>query len=498
MKLLKRAAAVLLSLSMLAGAASCGEDTAYAMKVDDMDVRAGLYIYYSVNAYQDAMDVLRDGGEDFTNDAESKDIAKKLKQANINGKTAEEWIQDKAELYCAEYVAVEKEFEKQGLSLTGEELAQINDSAAASAQFFGEFFKNAGIGEQSVKDITASSLKQNALWDKYYGEGGIKDIKNEDLYDNYAQNHRRMKYITIPLKDGEGNLLKADGKEELKKMADDYLARLAKKQNDKIALMKEMDFLIDEHNNYVTSLSAAAITTTDESGNTITTPTTAKLTTDEFGNTATTTLETGTDDSASESGETTATAATETADVTATETTADTTSAEGENTTSAGETTTTTTTTETSETTTTSYSYANEVTIAVSTTGSEAEKKADETTAAPTYTPCEKVYNWVVNEDTPLLKPELIEDEECWYIVMKMDIKERMTADDIWNPNTIENVRSNLYYKDFQKMMEEWGGELKVERNNKAIRRYKVLDLDIKAYQNALMMSYYSMYNMQY
>lgn len=488
MKLLKRAAALLLSLSMLAGAASCGEDTAYAMKVDDMDVRAGLYIYYAVNAYQDAMDVLRENGEDFTEAVESKDIAKILKNSNIDNKTAEEWIQDKAELYCAEYVAVEKEFEKQGLSLTGDEIAQINDSAAGSEQFFGEFFKNAGIGEQSVKDITASSLKQNALWVKYYGEGGIKDIKTDDLKENYIQNHRRMKYITIPLKDGEGNLLKADGKEELRKMVDDYLARLAKKQNDNIALMKEMDFLIDEHNNYVTSLSNAAVTTTDESGNTITTPTTPKLTTDEFGNTAATTEDTTGSDGSTDT--------TETAAVT----TAETTTGSGEestDTTAAGETTTTTTTTETT-TTTTSYSYANEVTIAVSTTGSEAEKKADETTAAPTYTPCEKVYNWVVNEDTALMKPELIEDDECWYIVMKMDIKDRMTSDDIWNTNTIENVRSNLYYKDFQKLMEEWGSSLKVERNNKAFRRYKVLDLDIKGYQNALMQSYYSMYNMSY
>ena len=501
MKFLKRAAALFLSLSMLAGAAGCGEDTAYAMKVDDMDVRAGLYLYYATNAYQDAMDVLEKNGVNFSEMKDSSEIAAEMKKSNIDGKTVEEWIQNKAELYCAEFVAVEKEFEAQGLSLTGQQIAQVNDSAAGSQDYFGEFFENTGIGMESVKDITRSGFKQSALWDKYYGEGGIKDIQTQTLYDDYAKNHLRLKYITMPLKDGEGNLLKADGKDELRKMAEDYLARLAKKQNDEAALMKEMDFLIDEHNTYVTSVSEAAVTTTDESGNTITTPTTAKLTTDEFGNTATTTEETSTD----ADGSTTTTASGTAADENeTTEPAVTTTAAEDdentETTTAAGteETTTTTEEATTTTTTTTGYDKSKEKILAVSTSAKEEERSAAETTAAPTYTPCELVYNWALKEDAPLLKPELIEDEECWYIVIKMDIKDRMTSDDLWNANQIESTRQSLYYEDFQSLMEEWANNLEVTRNNKAFRRYKVLDLDIKGYQNALMQSYYAMYSSGY
>ena len=511
MKFLKRAAALLMSLTMLGSATGCGEDTAYAMNIDGMDVRAGLYIYYAVNAYQDAMNVLRDGGKDFSEMTTTEEIAAVMKESNIDGKTAEEWIQNKAAQYCADYVAVEREFEKQGLTLTGEQLAAIASSAEGSQQFFGAFFKGAGIGEESIKAITRSTYQQNALWDKYYGEGGIKDIKDEDLYDNYAKNHLRIKYISMPLKDGEGNLLKADGKEVIQQMADDYLARLAKKQGNEAALMKEMDFLIDEHNNYVTSLSEAAVTTTDESGNLITTPTTAKLTTDIYGNTATTTEST---DESGESGETTestsiagedGTTAETTGETTTTETTA---SAEGEGegegdeTTSAATTETTGTTSEEPTTTTTedtSYDTAKERILVVSTSATD-ELKAKETTttAAPTYTPCEVVYNWAADDATTLLKPELIKDEECWYIVIKMDIKDRMTAEDLWTANQVESTRQDLYYEEFQDMIEKWGDALTVNRNEKAFRRYKVLDIDVMGYQNAMMQSYYSAYGLSY
>ncbi len=81
---------------------------------------------------------------------------------------------------------------------------------------------------------------------------------------------------------------------------------------------------------------------------------------------------------------------------------------------------------------------------------------------------------------------------------MKMDITERMTDSDLWTESQIESVRNDLYYEEFQDLMEEWGGKLNIVRNEKAFARYKVLDLDILAYQNALMQRYYSMYNMNY
>lgn len=492
MKFLKRAAAALLSLSMLVSAAGCGEDTANAMTVDGTDVRAGLYIYYAVNAYQDAMEILQDGGQDFSEVTDSKEIGKALKESDIDGVTAKEWIQNKAAAYCADYVAVEREFETQGLSLTGSDLAQIDASVESSMSYFGDFFKGAGIGEQTVKDITTNTFKQQKLWEKYYGEDGLKGIEDETLYDYYKDNHLRVKFISMPLKDGEGNLLKADGKAEIKAMADDYLARLDKKKGDAAALLNEMDFLIEEHNNYVTSLSEAAVTTTDDEGNTITTPTTAKLTTDKNGSTGTTTAEPD-----AESTETTTTAAETTGETTETTTTVegdttDTTDTTAEVTTEA--TTTTTTTTEVVTNT------ANERVLTVSTSAKEDEQKADETTAAPTYTPCEEAYNWLADPETPLLEPKFFEDEsgENYYIVMKMDITERMTDSDLWTDSQIESVRNDLYYEEFQDLMEEWGGKLNIVRNEKAFARYKVLDLDILAYQNALMQRYYSMYNMNY
>ena len=466
MNLAKKAGAVLLALCSALSCASCGESTANAMKVANYDVRAGIYLYYATSAYNEAIEVLRKGGENFDDIEDSKGYQKILDKSDIDAVTAEEWIQNKAEEYCKTFVAIEQEFDALGLTLSGEQLAAADSSAASSMTYYGQFFEDTGISVQSVKDIILNSYKQDAIWNAYYGEGGSKDIQEQELYDYYAENHFRIKYIEMPLKDGEGNLLKADGKEEIENMAKDYLKRLGKKAKNEADLMAEFDFLIDEHANYVTSLSEAAVTTTDDEGNTITTPTTAKITTDKDGNTGTTAATTAPADEDEDAEKTTG--ADDASESTTTTTTA---VAEGVD-----------------------YDTANEHVLAVSTEPAKKDDEKEETTTEPSYTPCEKVYNWAVDPKTEFLKPELIKDDECYYVVVKMDIQDRMTGNDLWTANTVESARKDKYYQEFLDTLNKMANEKECERNNRAFKRYKVLDIDILGYKNALMQSYYSMY----
>ena len=342
----------------------------------------------------------------------------------------------------------------------------------------------------------------------------------------YAENYLRVKYIQMPLKDGEGNLLKSEGKAEIKAMADDFMARLAKKSAVEKDLMAEFDYLDNENSEYISSVSAAAVTTTDENGSTITTETTAKKTTaadttkntddtDDTDKTAETTAET-TAEVTETTTETTTAGTNETTDTTATaaegettETTAETTTAaettkgsdESDKSTESGETTETTATTattgETTEDTTVStksigYDVSYERTLRVSTAG---EKENEETETEPTYTPNKEIYEWFADSATPFNTPKFFEEDENYYIAMKMDIKNRMTDDDLWNKNNIENVRREMYYDEFKDMIDDMGKELPTERNKSAFNRYDVLDVDVVAYQNAMMQSYYDYYS---
>ena len=109
-----------------------------------------------------------------------------------------------------------------------------------------------------------------------------------------------------------------------------------------------------------------------------------------------------------------------------------------------------------------------------STTDTEAEQETDEQKA-------EKAFNEKVFGDMPLYKAEKYDyDKDTIYILIKGDIAERMTDDDIWTKDKIDSVLRERYAKDFSDWIEGIANSYSVEKNNSAYKRYAPFKLDIK------------------
>lgn len=145
-------------------------------------------------------------------------------------------------------------------------------------------------------------------------------------------------------------------------------------------------------------------------------------------------------------------------------------------TTAADETTTTTTTT-------TASPYENEVIVTRYTT-KEADSSSDETTttaAEDDYTKSLKKYNDYLFNDLEFYKAEKYQyDDNTIYVVIKGDIKERMTDDDLWSESNVESLISSRYYSDFEDMMKRLSESYDAERNSAAFRKYSPFKLNLE------------------
>lgn len=410
----KRIAAAAAAAAMAGSLAACGSNTAYAFTINGERVDAGIYIYYSYVAYNDAMTTLseQDPELDITDD----DAVKELQ---IDGKDTLTWIKDKAAKYCKEHVAVNNEFDAAGLTLSEETQAEIKDAMDYMWSGSEEKFEKNGISETSVHDIIEYTYKANDLFYYYYKIDGEKGITEDEVYDYCVDNTARVQYIQFDAVDGAGEKLEGSDETKFKGMVDDYLAAV-EKLNDEKKISKEMDTIKEEYNAYVTSVSEeaaaeAAATATDENGELVTT-TTAVTTTSE------------------------------------------------------SETTTTTTT----------VPYANESIIAKVTT------KEDTKEEDLTYTPNKTVYDFIF-EKAKTNKPEVIYDEEsnAYYLVVRYDIEERMTDDDLWTDDVKDGVVSAMYSDAFQDMLDEWVSKLDIKTNDAAIKRYDPFKIDFSDEQQA-------------
>ncbi len=162
---------------------------------------------------------------------------------------------------------------------------------------------------------------------------------------------------------------------------------------------------------------------------------------------------------------------------------AQTTTAEGETTTT---TTTTTTDADAEETTTTTDPYANERLIQKSTT-TAAEEKEDsensETEAAEEtdYDKNNRLFNEFLFNDITKGKAEIYDfSEDTIYVVIRGDLRERMTEDDYWSEDYISRLQSLRYYDEFIDMLENKADQLNYDKNKSAFRRYAPFKLELE------------------
>lgn len=195
---------ILCGALIAAGASSCGNNTGYALTVDGIDIRAGIYILKQQEALNEASDKLTEENPDLDVSAEDFDI----KAQTIEGIGAEEWIKNKAIEKCREYVATEKLFDSYGLSLSAEKKSEINSSVNSMwtednmyAQYFygvdkfGEYYESLGISEQSYKDVNTESEKSHELFEHIYGEGGTEAVPAEEITAKIGEDYIAIKFF---------------------------------------------------------------------------------------------------------------------------------------------------------------------------------------------------------------------------------------------------------------------------------------------------------------
>lgn len=228
MSLLKKAAAFTAAAAMALSLSACGKDTSWGAEIDGKQLRAGIMIYFQSVAVSEAMQYMPKTDASAAADGETTTTAESVSvlDITIEDKPARVWINEKARESMQEFAAVEKKFDELGLAFENKEdekNALIIDQMWDS---YGSIYEEIGVSKQSYSDIGLNNAKRDAIFNYYYGAGGEKAVSDDEITAYLKENNARIKYIQMPLKDGEGNLLKSDGKAALKEMAEGYIDRL--------------------------------------------------------------------------------------------------------------------------------------------------------------------------------------------------------------------------------------------------------------------------------
>lgn len=406
MKKLKKIAAAAVSIALASTMVGCtptiGGGTSTAMSVDGYDVPAGLFIYYTMQGYNEAAKILNE-----QNGTEPK--VKDVKNSTIDSVDASDWIQNKATDYCVDFITIVKEFDSIGGELSQEDIESAENMAAYYFAQDSRLDEN-GVSLDTMEKMAQMSYKEQAVFKHYYGFDGTEGCTEEELKDYFDENFARVKYVSISLVDDEGEALGEDEQRELRKMAEKYAQQVNKKSGD-LNRMHELDAVKEDYDEYL-----AQHTTTAEGETTVTT-------------TATTT-------------------------------------ATAEN-----------------ETTTTANPYENErlfqkVTTTTASADSETADTSTETAEETDYEKDSRLFSEFIFNELEMGKAEVYDyNDDTIYVVLRADLRERMTEDDYWSENYQDSLLEMRYYDTFVDMLDAKSEQLSVEKNSKSFRRYEPFKL---------------------
>lgn len=428
-KLVASAAAFALAATVVGCTPTIGKGTEMAMTADGYDVSSGMFIFYTIQAYEDAANILQ------TKNGTAPTV-KEVKNAHIDDIEALDWIQNKATEYCLTIAAIENEFNRIGGQLSSEELSEIEQAADSfiDSEQNSIYAKN-GVGKESLKNVISATgsgsnyyggyeYMQKYIFDHYYGFEGEKGCTEEELKEYFDENFARVKYISISMTDENGEALSDDKKQELHRKAEEY-AKKINSEKDEMGKMHKMDEMQEDYDEYVAAQTTAAegeeTTTT-----TTTTTTTATTATDSDGNPVTTTTD----------------------------------------------------------------PYENERLVQRYTT-TTADETEDDSAASTTTTAAEEsdaekadreFKEYVFSEELGKNKAEVYPyDDNTIYVIIRGDLKERMTEDDYWSEDYIYNLQLLKYNDDFVDYLEKLSDNIVPQKNSSSFRRYEPFKLDLSS-----------------
>lgn len=447
---IKKIAALGCAAAMLGSLTACGEKTTWGAVIDGVQIPAGVFIYYLDTANYEAQQKLNeqiDTSADLSPEGaaaqSSETVTLPLYSSQIDGVDSKQWIYDRATELMQEYAAVEAKFDEYGLTLSDDDKQSAQVYLDQIWDYAGDYYTSMGVSENSYKSIFLNSSKKQKLFETIYSEGGERAVSDDEIKTYLDENYALINYIDVELKDGEGNLLKSDGKAERMEMLNSYIERYNNGE--------DFDELNAEYVTYYENLkkaaeeaaAAAEAANADETAAENTAETTAEVSQSPAEAALPSDDEEVTDETSETSTETEVSEDTEAAE----ETTAPD-EAVSETETSAAETT-----------------AADAQTTQVGTVESNMTviEKADRTV------PCADVANKVFDEmnkgDVQIIETA---DGEHYYLVVKLDILE----DDEYFTTARASLLSEMKSDDFDGMVSEWTAAQTVEKNADSYKRY--------------------------
>ena len=195
MRVKKIICAALAAIICLMLGVGCSYNPEVVMTIDGTDIPSGLYLFYQQTAIQEAYTkYIEDEDNEYLSGVQFIDN----KSIEIEGVPVRDWIDDRTLTLIKEYVFVENEFDRLGLSFSDNEKSYNDQITSYQWDSLSSLMQKNGIGYESFETALNNAYKKAELLIALYEKGGELEIPEEDFVEYFEENYTRVDYMQMP------------------------------------------------------------------------------------------------------------------------------------------------------------------------------------------------------------------------------------------------------------------------------------------------------------
>ena len=188
---LKKWICLLLAAMLLVAFAGCGHIYTKAMTVDGEEISAGTYLMLQLTAYSEAKGLVADTEQDV------------LKQ-KVEEQDATQWINNRTEELCRDFVAVKKLAAEKEVALSEESSTYIDQYIDQYWPTMESYYAENGVGKDTFRSVLENDELRAALFEAEYAEGSEKAPSKEEITTYYGDANAHIRAMVIYITDETG------------------------------------------------------------------------------------------------------------------------------------------------------------------------------------------------------------------------------------------------------------------------------------------------------
>lgn len=216
-KILALCLSVILSLAFVGCSASKVENV---YNIEGEDIWSGLYLSYSIDVINEAISRINKAEKE----AGRKEIdSKKWTEYKVDGTDALTWARDKTLQGCKSYVAINNKFKEYDLKISEETKKSSKEFDDYAWKFLGGSYMKNGVSFETFQKVTVSRDKRQEVFLKYYGEGGVEPVSQDEIKAKLLENYYKLKRTSFEIKNTDGSSMNDEQKANLKAILEGYV-----------------------------------------------------------------------------------------------------------------------------------------------------------------------------------------------------------------------------------------------------------------------------------